>query len=287
MLSLGSPHRNDAGSACSERCTMKFTIPLLALILILAACQPTTTPTETLPTIAVLDAVTAEVTEAQTVEAQTAEVTIEVTSESTVEATEAIISPDMPTDTAEPTNPATVTPRPVTPTQTIEPTQAAIGTATQAVLEAPRYATFTAAPLGTIPPTSSLKQVADVVINEQQFQEEVNLNLLTSSSMQSAVIDFVPGAIKVQMTTSGETPISGTVTIPVTLVNDLASITISDITSDQQPVPQSYVDVATGDLFTLMLETLDKIVKTRIGPQQKLKTMAVTDTAIEVVMLVP
>ena len=268
---------------------MKFTIPLLALILVLAACQPSATPTETLPTIAVLSgSATVEATEAAAAtEAQTAEITTEATAESTVEATESISTGGLPTDTPQPTNTVTVTPRPVTATNTVEPTQAAIGTATQAVLEAPRYATFTAAPLGTLPPTNNLKQVADVVINEQQFQEEVNLKLLTSPSIQSAVVDFVPGAIKVQMTTSGATPISGTVTIPVTLVNDLASITISDITSDQQPLPQSYIDVATGDLFSLMLNTLDKIVKTRIGPQQKLKSMAVTDTAIEVVMLVP
>ncbi len=258
-------------------------------MLVLAACQPSATPTETLPTVAVLSgSATAEATEeAAVTEAQTAEVTTEITAEAMAEATETVISPDMPTGTPQPTNTATVTPRPVTPTHTIEPTQAAIGTATQAVLEAPHYATFTAAPLGTLPPTNNLKQVADVVINEQQFQEEVNLKLLTSPSIQSAVVDFVPGAIKVQMTTSGANPTSGTVTIPVTLVNDLASITISDISSDQQSVPQSFIDVATGDLFTLMLNTLDNIVKTRIGPQQKLKSIAVTDTAIEVVMLVP
>jgi len=264
---------------------MKFAIPLLVLILVLAACQTNATPTETLPTVAVLaGSATAEVTSTTAAtEAQTAEIT----AESTIEATESVSAGGLPTDTAQPTQTSTATRRPVTPTNTVEPTQAAIGTATQAILEAPHYATFTAAPLGTLPPTNNLKQVADVVINEQQFQEEVNLNLLTSTSIQSAVVDFVPGAIKVQMTTSDATPISGTVTIPVTLVNDLASITISDITSDQQPVPQHYIDVATGDLFTMMLETLDKIVKTRIGPQQKLKSIAVTDTAIEVVMLVP
>ncbi len=250
---------------------------------VLAACQPNVTPTETLPTVAVLGA-TATV---EPTEAETAEVTAEATVESTSEATESVSAGGLPSETAQPTQARTVTPRPVTPTNTIEPTQAAIGTATQAVLEAPQYATFTAAPLGTLPPANNFKQVADVVITEQQFQEEVDLNLLKSNSIQSATVDFVPGAIKVQMTTSGTTPISGTVTIPVTLVNDLASITISDITSDQQPVPQGYIDVATGDLFTLMVNTLDQIVKTRIGPQQRLKSIAVTDNTIEVMMLVP
>jgi hypothetical protein len=234
------------------------------------------------------DSSTAEVTaEAKVTETKTAEVTLEATPEITAEATEPVLPAVLPSDTPQPTSTATLTPRPMTSTPTVEPTQAAIGTATQAVLEQPAYATFTAAPAGTLPPSSSFKQVADVSITEQQFQEEVNLKLLTTQTIQSAVVDFVPGAIKVQMTTSGASPVSGTVTIPVTLVNDLASITISDIQTDQQPPPQSYIDVATGDLFVMMVNTLDTIVKARIGPQQKLKSIAVTDSAIEVMMLVP
>ncbi len=268
---------------------MKLTIPLLTLILMLAACQPSTNPTEVLPTVAALpNSSTAEVTaESTATEAKTAEVTSEVTAQQTAEVTEAALPGILPSDTPQPTSTATVTPRPMTATPTVEPTQAAIGTATQAILERPSYATFTAAPAGTLPPASNFKQVADVTITEEQFQEEVNLKLLSTQTIQSAVVDFVPGAIKVQMTTSGATPISGTVTIPVTLVNDLASITISDIQTDQQPTPQSYIDVATGDLFVMMINMLDTIVKARIGPQQKLKSIAVTDSAIEVMMLVP
>ncbi len=126
-----------------------------------------------------------------------------------------------------------------------------------------------------------------MLINEQQFQEAVDLALGSKPSIQSAVVDFVPGAIVVKMTTSGETPISGTVTIPVTLQDDLASITIRDITTDPMPAPESYTDVATGDLFVLMVDTLDKIVKARIGSEQKLKSIVVTDTTIGVTMLVP
>lgn len=264
-------------------------MPLLALILILAACQPSASPTEVLPTVAVLpNSSTAEVTaEATATEAKTAEATVETTTELIAEATEQVLPGVLPSDTPQPTSTATITPRPMTSTPTVEPTQAAVGTATQAILERPSYATFTAAPVGTLPPASDFKQVADVTITEQQFQEEVNLKLLTTQTIQSAVVDFVPGAIKVRMTTSGAAPISGTVTIPVTLVNDLASITISDIQTDQQPTPQSYIDVATGDLFVMMINTLDTIVKARIGPQQKLKSIAVTDSAIDVMMLVP
>ena len=257
---------------------MKFTIPLLALILILTACQPSAQPTDALPTVAVLPSgttATVSPTEAQTAEA-TSEATAEATIESTVEAT------------AEMTSEATVEAGSTAEaTSTTEPTQAAINTATEAALEAPVYATFTAAPAGTLPPASNLKQVADVVINEQQFQEELNLALLSKPSIQSATVDFVPGAIVMKMTTSGATPVSGSVTIPVTLENELASITISEITTDPMPAPQSYLDVATGDLFVIMVNTLDKIVKGRIGPEQKLKSIEVTDTTIGVMMLVP
>lgn len=256
---------------------MKFTILLLVLMLVLAACQPTTQPTEVLPTLAALPGGgtgTAVVTDTQTVET-TVQATIENTSESTIEVSltsgEAIVKP---TDTP-------------TATPTVEPTQAAISTATEAALEAPVYATFTAAPAGTLPPANNFNQVADVLINEQQFQEELDAALVSKPDIQSAMVDFVPGAIIVKMTTSGGIPITGTVTIPVTLQNDLASITISDITTNPMPAPQSYIELATGDLFVLMVNTLDKIVKARIGADQKLKSIAVTDTSINVTMLVP
>ncbi|MBA3874421.1 MAG: hypothetical protein H0X30_35275 [Anaerolineae bacterium] len=257
---------------------MKFTIPLLALILVLAACQPSAQPTDALPTVAVLPAgttATVSPTKAQTAEA-TSEATIESTVEGTVEAT------------AEATSEATVEASGTAiATDTTEPTQAAINTATEAALEVPVYATFTAAPAGTLPPASNLNQVADVVINEEQFQKELDLALAGKPSIQSATVDFVPGAIVVKMTTSGATPISGTVTIPVTLENELAAITISEITTDPMPAPQSYIDVATGDLFVIVVNTLDKIVKARIGAEQKLKSIEVTDTSIGVMMLVP
>src|SRR5690349_17309006 len=112
---------------------MKFTIPLLALILVLAACQPSAQPTEVLPTVAVLPSgstATAIPTEQKTAEA-TVETTVEATAEVTAEATDS--TNQTITQTAVPTN-------------TLEPTQAAISTATEKALELPVYATFTAAP---------------------------------------------------------------------------------------------------------------------------------------------
>ncbi len=251
--------------------------------MLLAACQPTTEPTDVLPTLAVLSKATDDAS-ATPVATETIEVTTEITAEVTVEASATNAAVPFPTEIDTQTPTATRTLRPVTATNTVEPTQAAIGTATQAVLEAPRYATFTAAPAGTLVAASNLQQVADVLITEQQFQEEVDLKLLTTPSIERAIVNFTAGAIVVQMTADG---VTGTVTIPVTLVNNLASITISSITSDQPTTPQDYIDVATGDLFVTMVNTLDQIVKQRIGAEQKLKSIAVTDSAIEVTLLVP
>lgn len=178
---------------------MKFTLTLLALITLLAACQSNTEPTDTLPTLAVLPDASATASVVPT-EALTAEVTTEATSEVTESVEESATPAALPTETFTPTATLTRTPRPVTATHTVEPTLAAVGTATQAVLEAPRYSTFTPMPAGTA--TQAVANVvADVIINEAQFQEEVNRNILAYPSMHSAVVDFVPGAINVQMTT--------------------------------------------------------------------------------------
>lgn len=266
---------------------MKFTITLLALITLLTACQPNPEPTDTLPTLAVLP--DASITpSAIPTEAVTEEATTEVTAEVTTGAEESSTPAAVPTETFTPTATLTRTPRPVTATHTVEPTLAAVGTSTQAILEAPRYSTFTPMPAGTSTQTVA-NVVADVIINEAQFQEEINRNILAYTSMQSAVVDFVPGAINVQMTTvdGSSAAITGTVIITVTLNGELATITISDIQTEQGVPPQSYIDVAVTDTFKLMIDTLDQIVTQRVGEQQKLKSIALTDTDILVALVVP
>lgn len=266
---------------------MKFTIPLLALIILLAACQPTDEPTDTLPTLAVLPDASATASTTPTEEV-VSKVTPEAPAEATISADESSTPAALPSETAEPTATLTRTPRPTTPTPTVEPTLAAIGTATQAILEAPRYSTFTPAPAGSND-QGIANIVADVTIDGSQFQEEIDRNILAYPSMQSARIDFVPGAINVEMTTVDDNfaTITGTVIITVTLEGELATITISDIRTEQVNTPQSYIDVAITDTFKMMVDTLDQIVKRRVGPQQKLKSIAITDTDILVTLVVP
>lgn len=259
---------------------MKFTLSLFALVIVLAACQPAPTPEAPLPTLAILPSET--LTEPP-IEVEATLPTAEVTAGLTETVTPAVI----PSETLTPTLTATRTPRPATATLTVEPTQAAISTATQAILEAPRYSTFTPAPDNTNGGTTNV--VADVSINEAQFQEEVDRNLSAYPSIDRAIVDFIDGAINVNMTITNPTlgTLSGTVTIPVILNGDLAEITISAIQSAQGNPPQAYIDVATSDLFVMMVSTLDQIVQQRVGPQQKLKSIIVTNTDIGVTLVVP
>jgi hypothetical protein len=190
------------------------------------------------------------------------------------------------TRTPLPTN--TLTPRPMqTPLATLDPAQAAAQTATAAVMEAPRFATFTPAPDGSRP-TGTPARLADVTITEAQFQREVDARIAGSSAISRAVIDFVPGAIQVELTASGGVALTtGLVTVSVQLTGDFATISISDIQMNAPEPPEAFIQAASGELFAALLDTLDSILTQRLGAQQKLRSIRVTDTAILVTLVVP
>jgi hypothetical protein len=257
---------------------MKYVVPALLLILLVTACQPET-PQGDLPTLAVLPTETA-------------------TDEAT--ATETLTSTPLSTDTPGPTDTSTATATPTEtlfpsstpratalPSQTIEPTSAAVASATAAVLEAPRFSTLTPAPgVSPIPGTPQL--AADVTITEAQFQEEVNLRLPNIPAIQTARVNFVADGISVELTASGgDAYVTGVVIVSILLTGDFATITISDIQVNAPEPPQAYLDLVTGDFFLMMLDSLDSILKQRLGPDQKLKNIVVTANAIEVTLLVP
>lgn len=254
---------------------------IAAGLLILAACQPTSEPTAELPTVAVLPSQTPTI-EASETPSPTEEPT------ASPEATELLplaILTEAATATVTPTMTATRTPRPVTPQPTLEPTQAAIGTATQAVLEAPRFVTFTPGPGAVV---GAPQRFADVVINEQQFQEELTALLSKYPDVDQATIDFVPEGINVRMRVfDGSAFVSGNVMVSVVLTGDFATITISSITIDGGAQSQFFVDTATGACFLLTLETLDTILKQRLGPDQNLQSVVMTDTEMLISLLVP
>jgi hypothetical protein len=51
--------------------------------------------------------------------------------------------------------------------------------------------------------------------------------------------------------------------------------------------PSVYIETVSSDFFPAILETLDTILQQRLGPDQKLRSIAVTDNAIEATLLVP
>lgn len=249
---------------------------VFALLLILAsACAPTAPPaTLELPTLAVLPSlVPDQAASAAPIPSNTAAPTNTLAPTATL----------TPTETLTPTR----TPRPTeTPRATIEPTRAAISTVTAAVLEAPRFATFTPAPGGAPPGTPA--QLADVVITERQFQEALNARLIGVAGIDRAIVDFVPGAINVELTAlGGEALTTGLVTVTVELTGDFATISVTDIRVNALEPPPVYVEHVSASLFPALLDTLDGILQQRLGDQQKLRAIAVTDTAIEATLLVP
>ncbi|MBI5670176.1 MAG: hypothetical protein HZC41_19440 [Chloroflexi bacterium] len=257
---------------------MRLIVFALTLLIVVSACAPAAPQTTLqLPTLAVLPSLTPS--DMPVVTATAAQPT------DTPPPTDTVPPTDTPTLTITPS--PTRTPRPTeTPRPTIEPTRAAIGTATEAVLEAPRFATFTPAPGG--PPPGTPAQLADVVISERQFQEALDARLVTVASIDRAVVDFVPGAINVELTAlGGEALTTGIVVIAVELTGEFATISISDIRVNAPEPPPVYVETISTDFFPAVLETLDSILEQRLGPDQNLRSIAVTDLAIEVTLLVP
>lgn len=275
-------------------------IALLVLILVfVAACQPAAQDEDALPTLAELPSETP--TDEPT---DTPEPTETPTDTDTPEPT------DTPTETNTPAATSTATLRPTntpTNTATVDPTVAAIGTATSVVEEAPSFATLTPAPDGenlTVRPTSTgtPEIVADVIITERQFQEEVDRLLFDNTSIELADINFVPGGVEVELRAlGGEAFTVGTVLYEFRLEGDESAINNfliiqpvdvdefeMETLSDEEDVPQGFVDVAYGDMILAILEAFDFILNQRLGEgQHDLEFITVTDDVIAVTLFVP
>jgi hypothetical protein len=251
---------------------------LLITLLVAAACQPASTETPVLPTLAVLPSLTPS-------EAPTA----------TSTETETPGPSSTPTITPTPSQTLTYTPFPTfTPTQrqsptlraTIEPTQAAIATGTAAVQEAVRFSTVT--PGGEAQANATPQMVADLTITEAQFQEEVNVQIDSYPAIEQARVDFVPGGINVELTAlGGQAFITGNVFVAIEVTGSFATISIGDITVNAPEPPEAYIETVTGDFFTLMVSVLDTILTQRLGEESNLENIVLTDVAMEITLLVP
>jgi hypothetical protein len=246
---------------------------LLIALLLAAACQPASNDPQTLPTLAVLPSLTP--TDATTLTPTETE-TPGPTNTSTVTLTH----------TPFPTFTATTRPS-ETPRATIEPTQAAVSTSTAAVQEAPVFSTLT--PGGNVQANTTPQIIADIIITEGQFQEEMNAQVGAYAAIQQARADFVPGGINVELTAlGGEAFITGNVFVAIEMTDlRAAQITIGDITVNAPEPPEAYLETVNGDFFTLMVSVLDTILTQRVGEENDLENIVVTDSALEITLLVP
>lgn len=256
-------------------------------ILLVSACQPADQPTLVLPTLASLPSVTPTESASATLSDTAAP-----SDTATLRPSRTPRNTSTPTPSRTPTLTPTATQTPtitLTPSNTPNPTSALIASGTAAVEEAPRFSTFTPVPPGA--PTAVLttpQVIADVIITERQFQEEVNLRLASYSSMQRALVDFTPGVIAVQLTAlGGEAFITGNVQVRVQATGRFATISLGEIIVNAAEVPPAYADTVTGDFFIMITDSLNAILEQRLGQDQNLENIELTDTQMEITLLVP
>lgn len=202
-----------------------------------------------------------------------------------------------PTVTPTATSAATLTSPPTatfipSATSSPPPTADVAASATAAILEAPRYATFTPPAAGvTLPPTTIPLMAADVVITEDQFQEEVDLLIAQNPLIDRASVTFAGGqqpGIRVNMIAyGGEALTNGTVFVSFQLSGGFVLIAVTEVSVGSGEPPQQYVDLATNDLRLLVVEAFDRILTERLGPAHDLETIAFVGDTMQIMLLVP
>ncbi|PJF34002.1 MAG: hypothetical protein CUN57_00675, partial [Phototrophicales bacterium] len=212
----------------------------LILILItmglLAACQTTSEEAE-LPTLAALPSETATLTETPS-PTMTESPTVEPTNTRQPSRTPSHTPTDTPTQT--PIPPDTATPEP-----TYNVTRAFVETSTAEVEEAPVYATFTPATSGVIRiATGTPQMVADLVINESQFQEEITRLVDLRDDVESAEVDFIEEtgmAFTITAKGSAGTLSTGVLFVVVESNNGLLEIYGQPLVEEGQTLSQDFI----------------------------------------------
>jgi hypothetical protein len=251
----------------------------ILLALLASACQPT--PTPVLPTLIPTS------TSAPPTEAATSEVTE--TTEVTAEVTDAASASPSPSRTPSITPTLTNTPLPQpTSSPTRTPTADAASSATAAIVEAPRFSTITPAPPNSqVQVTTTPIIVADVVITEEQFQEELNLRLPQYPNINSAYVNFTPGGVVITLTASGgDALITGDVSILFQVQNGLVYISVGGVQLNAVQIPDTYA-AAVNTLYQATIDTMDSILRERLGDVTDLENIVFTDNAMNITLLVP
>jgi len=271
-------------------------IGTLAIILtiILVACQPAQ-ELEELPTVVEFP------TETNTPEATATDSATE-TPPPTETATNTPLPTNTATETPLPTNTLPPTRTPV-PSETINATVAVRGSATALVVEAPVFSTFTPLPPGGVAvvarPTSTgtPEVVADVIIQDYQFQEEVNRLIAEIPGISRAQVTFVPEGVQYELTAdNGAAFITATVTVPFTFsggsINNILTIggpvqidTGND--SEDEEIPETFLLNVT-EIVVVTQESFNFILNQRLGEgNHDLENIVIADNRMLISLVVP
>lgn len=258
--------------------TLRFIV--IGLLFVAAACQPATEEAP-LPTLAQLPSATPTEGASPTPEPTD---TPPPTATNTAE----------PSSTPEPTDtppPPTATNSPTSePSPTVDLTRVFIGTATAAVQEAPKIATFTPLPPGQPTPTGTPQAIADVIITERQFSEEINLIVSSMPQIERAIVDFTIEGVLINVTAQDEggALTSGDLLVTMETQGGVARIQGVLLWPDDAPEPsETFLQLVTGEFFLKVVEAFDNILTQRLGETHNLETITITNSAIEIMLLVP
>lgn len=250
---------------------------------LLTACQTASDESE-LPTLAALPSETATLTETPS-PTVTESPTVEPTNTSQPSFTPSNTPTDTPTHT--PIPPDTATPVP-----TYNVTRAFVETSTAAFEEAPVYATFTPATSGTIRiATGTPQMVADLVINERQFQEEITRLVEERDDVESAEVDFIEEtgmAFTIIAKGSAGASSTGVLFVIVESNDGLLEIYGQPLAQEGQVLSQDFIALISGPfLVEVVVSSLDDILTQRLGGIHNLESVVITDTEMQVSLLVP
>ncbi|MFQ3648365.1 MAG: hypothetical protein SNJ54_17030 [Anaerolineae bacterium] len=201
------------------------------------------------------------------------------------------------TPTATFTPSATLTPS-ATFTATPNPTLVAAVSATALEAQRPVIATFTPAPPGVLarPTSTGTPQViADVVITEVQFQQEVSRLLQDKPGVDQIEIDFTPQGVRVTLSALGGQAIaSGEFTVYFSMsqpgFNNLLTVYADSPEAFQMvgglPPSDAFVNVAYLEVVPAIFTAFDNILNQRLGQgRHNLDNLILTDREMLVTLL--
>lgn len=247
----------------------------IAVAFLAAACQQTT---DEIPTLRVLSSATPLPTVTHTPEP-----TETVAPTDTPEPTATYTATEIPTETFTPSNTPTPSRTPI-PSETPDATNVVIGTSTAQVIEAPQFSTFTPLPpgiIGAVRPTSTgtPEVMADVIITQSQFQEEVNRILMGNPDVSQSELILAEEGVFVNLTaTGGDAFATGRFLIRFDLSTGAIDgsgfnniVIVRPVAPDEfvmrdgNAPSEEFITIAYGDVTEAVFEAFNDILNQRLG----------------------